>query len=207
MIRLLAVLLAVLFARAAAADTLVVTFDFASDAQSFVATPATNVAMSWQSAGGGFLLSDLNTKNASNRQSRWDRTMTYIAMGVPAGATITGITSASMQSQCSIYTNPGATHQSGAATLTDGATVVTLSSARSFTAVDASPVTTNGVNNTSMSSPASNSVALRINNTLSTANVTGARMALRQDTLTFTITYTPPAAASGIPNAPFPGRL
>ena len=202
---LLIALLALICARPGIAATLVVTFDFASDAQSFVATPASNVTLSWVS---GTLQSDLSTKNAASRASRWDRTLTYQDMGVPAGSTITSITSASMQSQCTFYTSPGATHQSGAATLTDGATVVTLSSARNFTATDASMVTTAGVNSGVMSSPASNSVAIRINNTLSTANTAGAHMALKQDNLTFTITYTlPTIVPGGMVTAPFPGRL
>lgn len=202
---LLISLLLLTWVRSTLAATLVVTFDFASDAQSFVATPAANVTLSWVS---GTLQSDLSARNKANQASRWDRTLTYQDMGVPAGSTITSITSASMQSQCTFYTAPGATHQSGAATLTDGATVVTLSSARNFTATDASPVTTAGVNSGVMSSPAANSVAIRINNTLSTANTAGAHMALRQDNLTFTITYTLPAVVPGSTlTSPFPGRL
>ncbi len=191
---------------AAGSQSVVVTFDFAANAQSFVSTPATSVTMSWVS---GTLESDVAVKNLASRASRWDRTLTYQAMGVPAGATVTGITSAAMQSQCTFYTSPGATHQSGAATLTDGATVVTLSAARNFTATDAAMVTTGGTNSGVMSSPSSNSVALRINNTLSTANTTGAHMALKQDNLTFTITYTPAPASSTHWSgaAGFPGRL
>jgi len=190
----------------AAAATLVVTFDFASDAQSFVATPGTSVTASWVS---GTLQSDLAVKNSAARITQWNRTLTYIDMGIPPGATITGISSASAQSQCTFYTSPGSTHQANASTLVDGATTVTLSAVRSFTATDAAMVTSTGTNVSGMSSPASNSVTLKMANTLSTANTTGAHMAIKQDNLTFTITYTPPPAVipSGVPMAPFPGRL
>jgi len=206
MIRVLAILLLLLLALPAQADTLVVTFAFASDAQSFVATPGVSVTASWVS---GTLQSDLSVKNSSARATRWDRTMTYQAMGVPPGATITGISSASMQSQCTFYTAPGTTHQTGNVTLTDGATVVTLATARSFTATDAAMVTTNGIASGVMASPASNSVAIRINNALSTANTTGAHMAVKQDNLTFTITYTlaAPVTTHWSGAAGFPGRL
>lgn len=188
------------------ADTLVVSFPFTSDAQGFVATPAANVTMSWNTSA---LRSHLQTKNAPNRANRWDLATTWTGLGVPVGATITGVTAASMDSRVTAYTAAGSQHQSGATTLTDGATVITLSSARNFTATDPAPVTTAGVDMTGLSLPASNAINLRINNTLSTSNTNGATMTLFQDTLNFTITYTPAPAFTpvGPGHAIFPGRL
>jgi hypothetical protein len=177
-------------------NTVTVTYPFSSDSQGFVCTPATNVTCAWNA---GVLRSSLSTKNAASRASRWDLATTWQALGVPVGARVNGVVGGSMQSQVTSYTLPGSQHQSGAVTVTDGATVATVSTARNFTAVDALPVTTFGTDLTGLSLPASDAVAIRINNTLSTANTTGAVVILNQDLLQFVVQYTPGAPSTGAP--------
>jgi len=172
--------------------TLAVTFPFTSNAQSFTANPAANATLSWIGTDGnpsGSLQSAVTGKNHSNQNSSWTLTTTFTALGVPSGSTITAITAASLDSKCTAFTTGGSQHTSGTATLVDGATTITLSAARSFTAVDASWVTTSGTDATGLSLNASDSITLTINNSLSTGNNNSANMTLLQDNLNFTITY------------------
>lgn len=179
--------------------TLNVTFAFASDAQSFTATAGTNSTLTYDGATGnpaGALKSVVSGSNRNDNNS-WARTLTYEAMGVPTGATITGITSASLQSKCTAFAS-GTGCTSGAVTLVDGVTTVTLSAQRSFTATDANWVTTNGTNATGLSKASSNSVTITIPNHLgTTSGGSGKGVTLYQDQLTFTITYTEPALPKG----------
>src|SRR5579859_6452634 len=141
-------------------STLVVTFAFPSDAQSFVSTRGTRVTMAWDGANGnpvGSLSSTRSVKGASSAASKWARTLTYEAMGVPVNSTITCITAGSLQSKCTAFTSAGSGNLSGTATLVDGATTATLSAARSITATDSSFVTTTGTDLTGLSKPSSNS--------------------------------------------------
>lgn len=171
--------------------SLTVTFAFPTDAQSFTATPGANSTLSYDGAVGnpaGALKSRITGKNLSNA-NKWARTLTYEAMGVPAGSTILSIKTGSMQSKCTEFTT-GASSTSGAATLVDGVTTVTLSSARTgIAATDAGWVTTNGVDATGLSKASSNSVTITINNTLATGSSSSAAVTVYQDQLTFTITY------------------
>jgi hypothetical protein len=169
--------------------TLNVLYDFASNAQGFTANPAASAVLSWSASDSGSLQSSVTGKNHSAQASSWTLTTTWEGLSVPAGATITGVTAASMQSQCTAFTTGGTSHTSGAATLADGATTVTLSAQRSFTATDASPVITNGTDATGLSLAAANSITLTIPNVLSTGNSSSAAMTLLQDELAFTITY------------------
>lgn len=169
--------------------TLNVLYGFASDAQGFTANPAASASLSWSTGDSGSLQSSVTGKNHSSQASSWTLTTTWQGLGVPAGATITGVTAASMQSQCTAFTTGGSSHTSGAVTLVDGATTITLSAQRSFTTTDASPVTTNGVDATGLALAASDSITLTIPNVLSTGNSASAAMTLLQDELAFTITY------------------
>lgn len=173
-------------------STVTVTFDFALNAQSFTSTPGANTTMAWDNANGnpsGSLSSTITGRNLSNA-NKWTRTLTYEALGVPPGATVIGIGSASMQSRCTTYTT-GATSTAGSVTLLDGGTTVTLAVSRNFSATDASWVTSNGTTVNGLSSASTTSVTITINNTLATANSASASVVLKQDNLTFVITYIP----------------
>jgi hypothetical protein len=172
-------------------STLTVTFDFATTVQSFTATAGAASTMSYDSGTGnpaGALKTEITGKNKSNTD-KWARTLTYQDMGVPANSTITGITSASMDSKCTLYTT-GASSIAGNVTLVDGATTVTLAATRTFTATDGSFVTTSGTNSTGLSKASSNSVVITINSTMATGNSTSADVILYQDQLTFVLTHT-----------------
>jgi len=180
--------------------TVVVTFQFVSDAQGFTTTDGTHA--SWDSANGnplGSLKQTLSGKNATDTSQKWTRTMTYVQMGVPTGATVTSITSASMQNR--LFTNTtGGNSTIGTAQLVDGGTTVTLAAARSITsatAVDSGWNTQTGTNQTGMTSPSSNSVTINLNYSIATGNSTSAVVTFNMDVLTFTITYTPPAQILG----------
>jgi hypothetical protein len=176
--------------------TLNVLYSFSGDAQGFIANPAGSAALSWVSANSGALQSSVSGRNHSSQSSSWTLGTTWQALGVPAGATITDVTAASMQSQCTAFTTGGSQHTSDAATLVDGGTTITLSAQRSFTTTDANPVTTNGVDAHGLSLAAADAITLTVPNTLSTGSSNSALMTLLQDELAFTITYTPAAIAA-----------
>src|SRR5690242_3005943 len=121
-------------------STLVVTFAFASDAQSFTSNPGSSVTMAWDGATGnpvGSLSSSRAVKGNSGANNSWTRTLSFETMGVPSGSTITDITSASMQSRCTAFTSAGSGNTSGAVTLApSGFSTITLSAQRSITATD-----------------------------------------------------------------------
>src|SRR5690349_21406301 len=158
--------------------TLNVLFDFASNAEGFAANPAASATLSWSASDSGSLQSSVTGKNHSSQASSWTLATTWQGLGVPAGATITAVTAASMQSQCTAFTTGGSSHTSGAVTLIDSATTITLSSQRSFTTTDASPATTSGTDATGLSLLSSDSITLTIPNVLSTGNSTSAAMTL-----------------------------
>lgn len=183
--------------------TVTVTFTFDTTAQGFAQNPGTSVSMDGT---GGSLVSSRAVKGNTGADSSWTRTLTYITMGVPAGAIVRSITSASMDSRCTAFTSAGAGNTSGAVTLQDGASIATLSAQRSITATDGAPVTTAGVDLTGLSNAASNSVVITIPNHLQNANTTGSTVTLSQDTLTFILTYDFPYF-DGIDQRPQPPAL
>ncbi len=173
-------------------STLNVTFAFLSDAQGFSSSAGAASTLTWDGTTGnpaGSLRSVLAGSNKNNNNS-WTRTLTYETMGVPAGSTITGITSASLDSRCTAFTS-GTGCTSGAATLVDGVTTVTLSAQRSFSATDGAFVTTAGTDLTGLTKASSNSVVLTIPNHLgTTSGGSGKGVTLHQDQLKYTLTYT-----------------
>jgi hypothetical protein len=171
--------------------TLSVAFNFASNAGGFVATAGTNVTLAWSATGGnptGCLQSSLSSKNNNSRASSWNLSTTWALLGVPAGSTITAVSACSLDSQNITRSSVATPTQSGPATLTDGATVITLSSTRTLT--DTTLATTTGPGASGLALATSDTITITINNTLSTANVTGSNV-LVQDNLNFIITYTP----------------
>src|SRR5579885_1898912 len=87
--------------------TLVVTFAFATDANGFVAHPASPSVLSFDASNGnpaGALKSSASGSNLANNNS-WQQSLTFQQMGVPANATVTAITGGSMQSKCTAFTH------------------------------------------------------------------------------------------------------
>ena len=90
--------------------SVVKTFHWTTDADSFTffeTGSTTDSDGTWQASGGdadaGCLECTEGGVNANARNSAgtmgWSRTLTFEDMGVPSGATVTGITSASIQSK------------------------------------------------------------------------------------------------------------
>ena len=169
--------------------TVTKTFTFTTTSEGFSSNPGTSVTMTSNT---GSLVSSRAVKANSGADSSWTLATTWIGLGVPAGAIVSAVTSASMASQCTAFTSAGSGNTSGAATLVDGSTTVTLSSQRSITGTDGSPVTTNGVDSTGLKLAASNSITLTIPNHLQNTNTTGSTVTLSQDTLAMTITFDMP---------------
>lgn len=184
--------------------TLNVSFTFTTDSQGFSANAGSSVTMTSNT---GSLVSSRAVKGNSGADSSWTLATTWVGLGVPAGSTIRSVTAASMQSRCTAFTSAGAGNTSGAATLVDGGTTVTLSSQRSITGTDASPVTTNGVDSTGLALPSAHSITLTIPNHLQNSNTTGSTVTLSQDTLSFTITYDPQPLMGRIVGQERPGPL
>ena len=134
-----------------------------------------------------------NNKNTTAANNTWTLTGTWgsIFGSVLAHALITGVTSASIQSKCTAFTTGGTTHTQNASTLVDGGTTITVGGTRSFTTTDVSFVTSNGVNATGLTLYGGDAITLTISNSLSNGNSNSATMALQQDVLVMTITYTP----------------
>ncbi len=174
--------------------TLAVTFTFLADAQSFVATPGSvATTMTWDGTVGNPLgsLKSILAGSARSDNNSWALTTTYEGLGVPPGSQITGITSGSLDSQCTAFAS-GTGCSSGAASLTDGPTIVVLSTQRSFSATDSVFVSTTGVNATGLSNPSSNSITFSILNHLgTTSGGSGKGVTLYQDNLRFTLTFVP----------------
>lgn len=173
--------------------TLVVTFNFATTAESFSATEGSGVTLTHITSDGnpsGSLQSALATKNRTS-SSDWARTLTWEDMGVPSGSLITGVTGASCDFKCTAATAIG-TNTAGNVDLVDGANTIVLSAAATFTTTHGSWQTSTGTDATGLSLDSGNSVDITINNILDTNNTNGANVTLLQDVLTFTITYDAP---------------
>lgn len=182
-------------------STLAVTYtwDTAGLYNAWTHTPGTSVTLTNAAGGDGgttCLGNDRAVKGNSGANSTHTLTTTWAALGVPTGNTVTGVTGASMKSKCITFTSAGSGNTSGAATLVDGATTITLSSQRSITATDANFVTTNGVDSTGLALAAANSITFTINVHNQNTNTSGSDVNILQDTLTFTITYEDRASLS-----------
>lgn len=173
--------------------TTVKTFQFTSNAEGFTFTSDSGKSTgAWVSSGGnndaGCIEVSTDGRNSTDT-AHWDGTFTFEDLGVPSGATVTGITSASMYTQCIVF-NVVDSAAIGPATLTDGSTPVTLASSRTITATDGSYVQQTGVDNTSLNWASTQSVTITLASTMDLANDAAAEVHFYMDDLSFTITYT-----------------
>jgi hypothetical protein len=168
------------------------TWDTTTLYNAWTASPGTSVTLSNGTGGDGgttCLSAARAVKGNSGANSTWTLATTWTALGVPSGATVTGVTAGSIKSKCTVFTSAGSGNTAGAATLVDGGTTITLSSQRSITATDAAFVTTNGVDATGLALAAADSITLTVNVHNQNSNTTGSSVTILQDTLAFTITY------------------
>ena len=171
--------------------TLVKTFSWTSDADSFTFTPVSNATGAWSSTGGDADAGCLSTDNSGRNKTdvgAWTRTLTFEDMGVPTGQTITGITSSTFKSKVTVW-NVVNSLTIGTVTLSDGTTTVTLAASRGPTGTEGSYQTHNGSDNSSLSWASTQSVTITINHSANNANDAAAQTTWLGDTLSFTITY------------------
>ncbi len=182
------------------AATVTKTWTFASGAETFVSSTGAQSTAAWDGTTGnpaGALYTRINGRNVSNA-NYWEWTGTFENMGVPAGATVTGIQLVGGYTRCTVY-NRGAPSTAGPWELRDntGATVLaTLYGGRTFTGTDPSWVAASGTLQPLSSLPSATSVLLRLNNTLSTSFSRRAEVRLYDDQVSVRITYTPPATTT-----------
>jgi hypothetical protein len=136
----------------------------------------------------GSLKSRLAGKNASENSNAWHRILTFEDMGIPAGSTITGIHSASMQSKCTEFNHAGRCKRGPVFMGNTGGPQIILASEAVFHGADADWVTSYG-NDAGLSLPSSSPVALTIFNDLATGGSNDAAVSIHQDQLTFMIEY------------------
>ncbi len=171
--------------------TLVITFAFLSSAQSFAGTAGAASTLTWDGTLGnplGALKTVLVGSNKSDSNT-WTLTTTWQGLGVPANTIVTGVTSGSLDSRCSAFV-AGTGCTTGASTLVDGATTITLSAQRSIVGSEGAFVNSTGTNLLNLNLASSNNITLTIPNHLgTTSGGSGKGVTLYQDNLNFTITY------------------
>lgn len=177
--------------------TQVVTFAFASDAESFTPTTGGQTTGSWQSADGtpsnGCLQFRIDGKNKTNANNTYSRTLTFEDMGVPASSTITAINTASCYTKCREWNVGSATgNQSDGVTLApSGYSTVEIAAASSeFTATTAWAQQT-GAGASSLSIPSATSCTVTWQADCSTGSNNGAYVTIGCDLITFTVVYDP----------------
>ena len=175
--------------------TTVKTFNWTSNADSFTYNDTLgNGSGAWSSTGGdadaGCLQNDVSGRNKDSIGT-WARTLTFEDMGVTAGHTVTGITSASIKTKVLTYSGGVNSATLGTVTLSDGTTTVTLAASRSPTATDSTFQTQSGTDNTSLNWASTQSVTITLNFNIDVGNQAGLNFDTLWDTLTFTITHAP----------------
>lgn len=169
--------------------TKTVTFDFATDAELFMASPDSIYSvMMW--AGGA--LSTTTSHPSLDDRNQWKRDLTFEDMGIPAGSTIIGISGASMQSKCTKFYH-GLPSYAGEVDLINSNTntFALLAYSREFSAIDADYVTTSGVDISTLNWASSDPLTIAIHNRMTTDKQPHAEVALLQTNLSFTVTYSP----------------
>jgi hypothetical protein len=176
--------------------TLNVLFTFNADADSFAfSNGGPNVAGGYQAGDGdpasGCLEVNQTTKNRSSTGNHWSRSLTFESMGVPAGATITGISSASIRTRCSTYTSglADANRSDGAyLRIVNQADIEVAPATAHYTGVTAW-AQQSGAGAAGLSLPSDTSVEVSWDVSIATANTGGATVVIRGDTIAFTVEY------------------
>jgi hypothetical protein len=168
------------------------TFTFATTTESFVGQSVGDATFSHSSSVGnpsGSLYIDMDGNGGLTcPDGYWELETTWEDLGVPAGSTVTGVTSASADYQVPVC-NRETTCQVDDVVLTDDTTNITLASTRSWTGPDSTWYTNNGTDSTGHSFASDNTVYIRANVTLTLQSHPTADLQLYIDNITFTITY------------------
>jgi RHS repeat-associated protein len=173
-------------------------WEFASNAENWTSTAGTSSTLSWIAGDGSPSGGSLEAKIAGKNKSAtnvWSLQRTWEQLGVPAGATVTGVRLASIRQRTSDWSTPGATntwnvelHNSS------GATQATLLPTQTETGAEASwsadlSGTTQTVPTTLQAS--GSTVRLAISAAMATGNNNAAQVGFRWDHVALAITYQP----------------
>jgi hypothetical protein len=170
-------------------------FPFNSSADNWESITSANVTGNWISNDGhpnlGSLEKRISGKNVNTTGNIWRRTLTFEQMGVPAGATITGIRNSSMWTRCAEYNTGTGTNQSDSCTLlpAGGSSILLAGPSANFVAVTAWAQQT-GTPVSGLSYPSNTSCTIDWTCQLRTGNSTSAAISIRGDSIAFTIDYT-----------------
>ena len=184
----------VVLAVPAAADSVTQTWAFATTAEGFTATTASQSSAAHDGTTGnpsGALYTEIVGRRKSNA-NYWEWTGNFEDMGVPAGGIVSAIQLTGGFTRCTDYNN-GDVSTAGPWELRDstGVTVLaTLYSGRTFSATDGAWVAATGANQALADLASNTTVRLRLNNRLSTANAAGTSVRLYDDQVSVQITYT-----------------
>lgn len=192
----------------AQADGVTKTYTFTSDAESWSATAcgASGASCSWQSGDGSPAsgsIEESETRKNKGGTWTWDlSSITWESLGVPAGATVTAVDGSynhKMATCTSCNTSGGNT--SGTLLIRDSgdtATIATLETAVTYTgATTWTGRNASGAQSVGASYQTSTTgIILRISGGIQTNNTTGATAVIRQDQISFVITYTPSSGPS-----------
>lgn len=168
--------------------TVVKTFTFDSDAESFSPSDA---SLTWTGGAGSpsaGCLQNVATGRRSGLPQEWTRTLTWEALGVPAGATVTSITASGMYHRCSTWV-VGDTVSTQALKLVVGGTEYGLVDCGTYSGTTSWAQATGGsVDIPDQASDAS--VTVMIDQYARTGNNGSAAVTVQADTATFTVEYT-----------------
>ena len=183
--------------------TVTKTFAFLSNAEGYTGVSGPATTMTWDSTVGN-PAGSLKTRTAGRNKTDsnyWEWTGTWEGLGVPVGATVTGIQMTSASTRCT-EANVVNNIQIGPYTLYDSTGTVlrgTLWGGRTTTSTSASWTVTGAQTAVTFAEEASNtSIRLRLEDTLDVGRDSGAAASVHDDQVTFVITYTPAVAVTPI---------
>lgn len=188
--------------------TVTKTFSFASNAESFAGTAASNVTMAWDGTTGnpsGSLKARRTGKNLAKASSYWEWTGTWEDLGVPAGNLVTAVRVNSAQTRCTEYAT-AASSNIGPYELRDsaGTTLIgTLWAGRTITAADGAWVAVTAQSDVSIAHDSFATVKIRLVDQLATGSSNSAAITTYDDEVSLVITYSAPTAKSGTDSGTF----
>ena len=188
-------------------STLVKTFSFATDAESFVASNQGQATLTYSSGSGnpaGSLFYDNDGNGFSSPNALWTWTGTYEDLGIPASSTITDITTTSADVQCPVAVKI-ITAAVNSVTMTNP--ILTLSPGRSWAASDATWYPDTGSNATGLSIASNSTVTIVVDSTLINQSNPQGDIQIYVDNIQFTITYDGPTVYQGTASVTGTGSL
>ena len=170
------------------------TFDANADGWTVVTTNATGAYVASGGVTTGYLNVNLLGRNKTD-DGHWFITTTFEALGVPAGATITGYGLCSYYGRCLFYNVVAYAHHGdlanteGALFVNDGTARILIPSQPSYTSTTAWAQTSNNPNITGLSLPSTTSIEIHANHDMDLGNNAQARATIGWDDISITLIY------------------